>query len=105
MAENTVVPVFEARNISKSFDGRQVLNIDNIVFEKGKIYCLYGSNGSGKTTLFEILMNIQKPDFGKILFKGKESFPTADGFSELRNKSTLIQQSPLLFDTTVEKKC
>ena len=48
-------------------------------------------------------MNIQKPDFGKILFKGKESFPKADGFSELRNKSTLIQQSPLLFDTTVEK--
>jgi ABC-type multidrug transport system ATPase subunit len=60
MTENTVVPVFEARNISKSFDKRQVLNIDHIVFEKGKIYCLYGSNGSGKTTLFETLMNIQK---------------------------------------------
>ncbi len=103
MAKEIQAPVFEAKNISKSFDGRQVLKIDNIVFEKGKIYCLYGSNGSGKTTLFEILMNIQKPDSGKILFKGKEIFPKRDGFSELRNKSTLIQQSPLLFDTTVEK--
>jgi tungstate transport system ATP-binding protein len=103
MAKEIQPPVFEARNISKSFDGRQVLKIDNIVFETGKIYCLYGSNGSGKTTLFEILMNIQKPDSGKILFKGKEIFPRTEGFSELRNKSTLIQQSPLLFDTTVEK--
>ena len=103
MAKEIQTPAFEARNISKSFEGRQVLKIDNIVLEKGKIYCLYGSNGSGKTTLFEILMNIQKPDSGKILFKGKETFPRSDGFSELRNNSTLIQQSPLLFDTTVEK--
>jgi tungstate transport system ATP-binding protein len=103
MAKEIPAPVFEARNISKSFDGNQILEIDHIVFEKGKIYCLYGSNGSGKTTLFEVLMNIQKPDSGKILFKGKESFPHLDDFCELRKKATLIQQSPLLFDTTVEK--
>ena len=33
----------------------------------------------------------------------EEIFPGTNGFSELRDKSTLIQQSPLLFDTTVEK--
>lgn len=103
MAKEITPPVFEAKKILKSFDGRRILKIDNIIFEKGKIYCLYGSNGSGKTTLFEILMNIQKPDSGKIFFKGKESFPRQEGFSELRSKATLIQQSPLLFDTTVEK--
>ena len=45
------VPVFEARNISKSFDKRQVLNIDNIVFEKGKTNLIIGKSGSGKSVL------------------------------------------------------
>ena len=103
MIKNIHTPVFEAKDLSKSFDGKKVLDIDRIVFEKGKIYCLYGSNGSGKTTLFEILMNIQKPDTGKIFFKGKEVFPGQEGLSGLRSRTTLIHQSPLLFDTTVEK--
>jgi len=103
MVKNINIPVFEAKNLSKSFNEKKVLDIDSIVFEKGKIYCLYGSNGSGKTTLFEILMNIQKPDTGKIFFKGKELFPGQESLSELRSRTTLIHQSPLLFDTTVEK--
>jgi len=44
MAKETQTPVFEAKNISKSFDQRQVLKIDNIIFEKGKIYCRINSN-------------------------------------------------------------
>jgi len=103
MTKKNSMPVFEAKNLSKSFDQRQVLDIDRVTFEQGKIYCVYGSNGSGKTTLFEILMNIQKPDTGNILFNGKEIFPGQAGLADLRQKATLIQQTPLLFDTTVEK--
>ncbi len=103
MTKEKQIPVFEVKGLSKSFDERKVLDIDSLVFEKGKVYCLYGSNGSGKTTLFEILLNIQKPDTGKIFFKGKEIFPGQEGFSELRSRSTLIHQAPLLFDTSVEK--
>lgn len=103
MTKEKNIPVFEVQNLSKSFGQKQVLDIDSIVMDRGKIYCLYGANGSGKTTLFEILMNIQKPDAGRVLFKGREIFPGQAGHDELRQTATLIQQNPLLFDTTVEK--
>jgi tungstate transport system ATP-binding protein len=103
MPEQKSYPIFEVFGLSKEFNGKQVLSIPHLAFNRGKIYCLYGSNGSGKTTLFEILTLLQKPEEGRIFFKGKEVYPRGEGFSELRSKVTLIHQNPLLFDTTVEK--
>ena len=103
MQEQKSHPIYEVFGLSKEFNGKQVLSIPHFAFNKGKIYCLYGSNGSGKTTLFEILTLLQKPADGRIFFRGKEVYPRGEGFSELRSKVTLIHQNPLLFDTTVEK--
>ena len=103
MSETQSSPIYEVSDISKEFNGKKVLYIPHLAFKKGKIYCLYGPNGSGKTTLFELLTLLQRPTKGKIFFKGREVYPSGDGFSELRAGITLVQQNPLLFDTTVEK--
>ena len=53
-------------NLNKSFHGKQVLKDLNINFPKGKITCLMGASGTGKTTLANILMNLLKPDSGRV---------------------------------------
>ena len=103
MPEKHSHAIFDVFGLSKVFNGKQVLSISHLAFNKGEIYCLYGANGSGKTTFFEILTLLQKPEQGRVLFKGKEVYPGGEGFSELRSKVTLIHQNPILFDTTVEK--
>lgn len=59
-------------NITKSFDGINVLDDVSATFEAEKITCLIGPNGAGKTTLFNIISGFLFPNSGKIVFKGKE---------------------------------
>ncbi len=90
--------------LTQIFDDKVVLDISDLAFEAGKIYCLYGPNGAGKTTLFEILTLLKAPADGTILFKGKEVFPNKQaGFTAMRSQVTMVHQDPLLFDTSVEK--
>ena len=59
--------VIEAKNISKSF-GDRVL-IDNLSFKipKGAIVGIIGPNGAGKTTLIKMITGQEKPDSGEII--------------------------------------
>jgi len=43
----------------------------NLIFERGKIYCLLGTSGSGKSTLLNMLAGLEKPTKGTIEFLGK----------------------------------
>ena len=58
--------VIEAKNISKAY-GNRVL-IDNLSFKipKGAIVGIIGPNGAGKTTLFKMITGQEKPDSGEI---------------------------------------
>jgi ABC-2 type transport system ATP-binding protein len=58
--------VVELSNVSKSFG--QVKAVDNVSFivEKGEFFGLLGPNGAGKTTSIRILLDIFKPDSGKV---------------------------------------
>ncbi|MFC2033837.1 ABC transporter ATP-binding protein [Chloroflexota bacterium] len=67
-AENpTLVTVSSA---DKSFNSTKVVN--NISFEvkQGEIFGLIGPNGAGKTTTIRMIMDIIKPDSGKITILG-----------------------------------
>jgi len=53
-------------NISKSYNGVEVLNIDSIEIPKGQNFGLVGNNGAGKTTLFSLLLDLIQPTTGQI---------------------------------------
>ncbi len=53
-------------NISKSYNGVEVLKIENIDIPKGQNFGLVGNNGAGKTTLFSLLLDLIKPTTGNI---------------------------------------
>lgn len=53
-------------NISKSFDGKTVINEFSEVISDNTVYFVTGKSGAGKTTLARIIMGLEKPDSGKI---------------------------------------
>ncbi len=67
MSERLGDMVIEAKNISKAY-GDRVL-IDNLSFKipKGAIVGIIGPNGAGKTTLFRMITGQEKPDNGEII--------------------------------------
>lgn len=62
----------DIKNITKSFDDKEVLRGINYTFEEGKIYGLLGRNGAGKTTLFNIMNQDLPKDNGEIILDGKQ---------------------------------
>ena len=63
--------VLEARQISKSFNGLNVLENLSFSLPAGSITSLFGENGSGKTTLFHVISGFIRPTAGVVYFKGQ----------------------------------
>tara|TARA_B100000965_G_scaffold390879_1_gene398361 strand:+ start:110 stop:865 length:756 start_codon:yes stop_codon:yes gene_type:complete len=64
-------PIFEVKDISKSFDGRPILKKLSIKVYPGECVGILGPNGCGKTTLFSMCIGEQSPDSGKIYLNNK----------------------------------
>ena len=58
--------VLEAKNISKAFENKLLIEDLNFSLPPGGIVGVIGPNGAGKTTLFKLITNIEVPDSGKI---------------------------------------
>lgn len=54
------------QNLSKTYNGTTVLNIDSLDIPKGQSFGLVGNNGAGKTTLFSLLLDLINPSTGHI---------------------------------------
>ena len=53
-------------------DNKKILDHVSLKLDLGKFYVITGPNGSGKSTLAKIIMGIEQPDRGKILFHGED---------------------------------
>ena len=54
-------------NITKSFDGREVLHNLSFTIDANKITAIIGKSGSGKSTILKIVNGLVKPSVGKVL--------------------------------------
>ena len=64
--------MLELKDICFERQGKKILDHINLVLEESKFYVITGPNGSGKSTLAKIIMGIEKPDAGKIIFNGED---------------------------------
>ena len=64
-------PIFEVKDINKSFDGRPILKKLSLRVFPGECVGVLGPNGCGKTTLFSICIGEQNPEGGKIFLNNK----------------------------------
>jgi ABC-2 type transport system ATP-binding protein len=53
-------------NLSKSFNGQNVVRDISFDITKGEVFGLIGPNGAGKTTIIRMLLDIIRPDSGEI---------------------------------------
>jgi tungstate transport system ATP-binding protein len=95
--------LFSIKNLTKVYGSRTVLDLPDLVFEKGLIYALQGPNGSGKTTLLEILSLLSPPSTGTLLYDDKTIDFADSDLTSLRREIVMVQQHPVLFTTTVHK--
>ena len=58
--------ILKAKEISKSYSGRKVVDNISIEVNQGEIVGLLGPNGAGKTTSFYMIVGIIKPEDGNI---------------------------------------
>jgi ATPase subunit of ABC transporter with duplicated ATPase domains len=59
-----------ARDISKSFAARQVLDRVSLVVSPGDRIGIVGPNGIGKSTLLKVLAGLEQPDTGRVIRSG-----------------------------------
>lgn len=64
--------ILELKDICFERENRKILDNINLKIDLGKFIAITGPNGSGKSTLVKIIMGIEKPDSGKIIFGGKD---------------------------------
>ncbi len=64
--------MLELKNICFERDNKKILDNINLKIEDDKFIAITGPNGSGKSTLAKIIMGIEKPDSGKIIFNNKD---------------------------------
>ena len=91
-------PIFEVKDVTKSFDGRPILKKLSLKVFPGEIVGLLGPNGAGKSTLFNIAIGAETADDGEIFISGK---PINQIPIHLRSKLGLgyLPQTRSLFDT------
>ena len=64
-------PIFEVKDVNKSFDGRPILKKLSLKVYPGECVGVLGPNGCGKTTLFSMCIGEQNVEGGKIYLNGK----------------------------------
>lgn len=64
--------LLELKDICFTRDNRKILDHINLDIDIEKFVAITGPNGSGKSTLVKIIMGIEKPDSGRVIFDGKD---------------------------------
>jgi lipopolysaccharide export system ATP-binding protein len=64
--------MLEARDLTKRYKDRTVVNGVSLSMQQGEIVGLLGPNGAGKTTTFYMLIGLVSPDKGQVYFNGKD---------------------------------
>ena len=65
--------VYEARGLTKSFDGGSVAALRGVDFHvrEGEFVAVVGPSGCGKTTLLQLLGSLDRPSSGTLSYRGK----------------------------------
>ena len=82
MTRGGIVPILEAREVSRRYPVRRslgraaepVVAVEgaSLALGSGEAVGLVGESGSGKSTLGRLLLGLEEPDDGQVLFEGRE---------------------------------
>ena len=90
--------LLEASGLVRRRDGRDIVSVDRLVLERGRVTALLGPNGAGKSTLLRMLLGLERADAGELRLDGRV---VRAGDPELRRRSAATLQRPTMFAGSV----
>lgn len=96
--------MIEIKNVKKIFGDKTILQDVSAVLQTGKCNLIIGTSGSGKTVLTKCMVGLFEPEFGEILYDGKNMLQMDNAERKLlRQQIGMLFQGSALFDSmTVE---
>ena len=92
--------MIEIKNISKAFDGRDVLMDINGSFKPGETSLIIGGSGTGKSVLLKCMIGIVKPEKGQVLYDGRDFHNSDEEIKKtIRREMGVLFQGGALFDS------
>ena len=97
--------MIEFSNVSKSFDGTNILEKINFSVGAGEKVSLIGPGASGKSTIIKLLLGVIQPDEGDIRLLGTDmvNTPERSRLETLKSLGMSFQQGALFDFMTVEE--
>ena len=95
--------MLELRNVSFEVDGKKILNNISLTMEDNRFTVITGPNGGGKSTLAKLIMVIEKPTEGEILFDGEDITAMSIDERAKRKIGYAFQQPPRFKGMSVRK--
>lgn len=87
-------PILKVNNVEKIFGKLKALNNVSFELNKGETFGLVGESGSGKSTIANIIIGIDCPDNGEVIFKGKSLWEKKKYRRSELGKIQIIFQDP-----------
>ncbi|OJW72074.1 MAG: ABC transporter ATP-binding protein [Candidatus Amoebophilus sp. 36-38] len=92
--------MIEFNHISKSFDGKLVLDDISGHFQRGKISLVIGTSGTGKSVLLKCIVGLIQPSHGSITFDGRDILGgSRNTIISIKREIGMLFQGGALFDS------
>ncbi len=89
--------MIKVENMSKAFDGTEVLKNISTTIEKGEVVAVIGPSGSGKSTFLRCLNLLEEPTSGSISVEQKEITGPSVSKMDVRKQIGMVFQHFHLF--------
>jgi len=92
--------MIEFKHISKSFNGKLVLDDISSQFQRGKISLVIGTSGTGKSVLLKCIVGLIKPNHGSVTFDGRDMLGgSRNTIINIKREIGMLFQGGALFDS------
>ena len=90
--------LLKVENVSKSYDGKKVIDDVSFTVESGKIVGILGKNGCGKTTILKMINDLLTIDQGSITVDGKKVGVETKAIISFLPERTYLESSQKVID-------
>jgi ABC-2 type transport system ATP-binding protein len=95
--------IIKVEQLSKSYEGKMVVDNLHLSLKQGKVLGLLGANGAGKSTTIECILGTRKPDNGKVMILGMD--PNRDRKKLFQEVGVQFQEANYQREIKVNELC